>query len=228
MEDEKPSWIDAIGVLIVSFILATLALVAAGGWTWYADFLHSALPNWIQGIGTVIAIFVAGDAVRRQIRANHEVMVESQRLAAAATADQLRLQQRDFLMTFLEVIDTANFVLQGLPNTQDGAIHRWEMQRTELQRLKDSLDRMPSGIALGIGVVRARNALSFALSNLLHLADDCVVNKQPRIFDKEGQSIFGSNVATARRVCVFHLRRLSNDQEIAEMEEALAESWGLR
>lgn len=66
-EDEIPGWAAPLGATIVCFLVIVMALVAAGGWNWFAKFLESAAPNWLQAVGALVAIAAAGHFSARQV-----------------------------------------------------------------------------------------------------------------------------------------------------------------
>lgn len=73
MDEEKRSeWPEVIGAIALVCLLASLGLVAAGGWSWFAKFLESSAPAWVQALGSVGAIFIAGWAVQRSHRLQRE------------------------------------------------------------------------------------------------------------------------------------------------------------
>lgn len=67
--DEAPAWTPAVGAAILVSLFAVLALVAAGGWSWFAKFLESAAPAWVQAVGSIAAIVAAGKIAAWQFRA---------------------------------------------------------------------------------------------------------------------------------------------------------------
>lgn len=67
-KEEPPEWAAAVGTTVLILILASLALIAAGGWAWFARMLESAAPAWVQAVGSVAAIFVAVGIPMRQQR----------------------------------------------------------------------------------------------------------------------------------------------------------------
>ncbi len=75
MENRKEAWAGYAGGLILIIIFGTLALVAAGGWNWFAKFLENSAPAWVQAIGSVIAIFVSVHLVNAQ----HERVIKLDR-----------------------------------------------------------------------------------------------------------------------------------------------------
>ena len=70
--DEAPDWVQALGVAVVGSLLACIGLIAAGGWKWFAGMLESALPAWVQAVGSVAAIAATGWAVNRSHRLQRE------------------------------------------------------------------------------------------------------------------------------------------------------------
>ena len=56
----------AIGVVVLVCIFASVGLVAAGGWSWFAGFLMGTAAQWVQSVGSVAAILVGFAYVDRQ------------------------------------------------------------------------------------------------------------------------------------------------------------------
>lgn len=65
---DAPTWAVAVGVIVLLLVLCSVALIAAGGWNWFAAFLVSATPNWIQAIGSIVAIIAAGLFIKWQLK----------------------------------------------------------------------------------------------------------------------------------------------------------------
>jgi hypothetical protein len=82
--DDSPAWAPAVGAAVLVAVLAVLALVAAGGWTWFAKFLDSAAPAWVQAVGSIAAIVAAIKISSRQ----HEQTVEREERRDALTRTQ--------------------------------------------------------------------------------------------------------------------------------------------
>lgn len=70
--EKRAEWPEVIGAVALVCTLASLALIAAGGWSWFAKFLESSAPAWVQAIGSVGAIFITGWAVLRAHRLQRE------------------------------------------------------------------------------------------------------------------------------------------------------------
>lgn len=94
--DETPEWAPAIGAIALVLLLFSLALVAAGGWVWFAAFLESSAAGWVQAVGSVAAILAAAWLASWQLRRTRE---------AEAQARKERMQ------AMLEVIATLNRLL---------------------------------------------------------------------------------------------------------------------
>lgn len=86
MEAKTEGWITGVGIGVVLSIMATITLVAAGGWGWFADFLTSTAANWIQAISSAIAIFLALWLATSEDRRRHTDERLQSELAALRTA----------------------------------------------------------------------------------------------------------------------------------------------
>lgn len=88
MEEDHNWWAPAIGATILLIIFGSIALVAAGGWTWFSKFLESAAPAWVQAIGSVGAIAAAAAIFRmdKRIQAKRDADMQS-----ASTQSQCEL-----------------------------------------------------------------------------------------------------------------------------------------
>ena len=64
----KSEWAEAVGAAALVCAVASLALVAAAGWSWFAKFLESSAAAWIQAIGSIVAIVATGWGVNRTHR----------------------------------------------------------------------------------------------------------------------------------------------------------------
>lgn len=82
--DDVPGWAPAAGAAILAALLGVFALVAAGGWNWFAKFLESSLPAWVQAVGSIAAIVAAIRISSRQ----HEQMVAREERREAFTRTQ--------------------------------------------------------------------------------------------------------------------------------------------
>lgn len=56
---KKATIFAALGAVALLIILFILALVAAGGWSWFARFLESTAVLWIQAVGPLVAAGIA-------------------------------------------------------------------------------------------------------------------------------------------------------------------------
>lgn len=59
MRTDEPFWAPLIGAVLLVSLLASLALVAAGGWEWFSGFLSGQAAGWAQAIFGAIAIVAA-------------------------------------------------------------------------------------------------------------------------------------------------------------------------
>lgn len=66
--EAQPEWAEAVGAITLVCTLASLALIAAGGWDWFAKFLDTSAPAWVQGVGSVGAIIATGWGITRSHR----------------------------------------------------------------------------------------------------------------------------------------------------------------
>lgn len=79
-------WPAPVGAAVVLVLFGSLGLVAAGGWTWYARFLESSAPSWLQAVGSVGALFGVWATIRHQVlhgRFVRELEASERDLAAA-------------------------------------------------------------------------------------------------------------------------------------------------
>lgn len=67
---EKEWWAPTVGVAILLILFGSLALVAAGGWQWFAGFLSGTASNWTQAIGGILAVIAAFKVGSSQVKAN--------------------------------------------------------------------------------------------------------------------------------------------------------------
>jgi len=71
-KEGKAEWAEAVGATALVCVLGSLALIAAGGWAWFAKFLDTSAPAWVQAVGSVGAIIATGWSVRRAHRLQQE------------------------------------------------------------------------------------------------------------------------------------------------------------
>jgi len=67
--DENEWWAAPIGAAIFIALISCLVLIAAGGWDWFAFFLAGPAANWVQAIGSIVAILAAYKMGQTQIEA---------------------------------------------------------------------------------------------------------------------------------------------------------------
>lgn len=93
MGKDTPAWAAALGGFIVTGIFVMLALVAAGGWTWFRGFLENSAPAWVQAIGSVVAIgaavSIADRQHRRDVKLRRDAELEKEVLALSSIASGL-------------------------------------------------------------------------------------------------------------------------------------------
>jgi len=131
-EDEIPDWAAPLGATIVCCLVFVLALVAAGGWSWFAKFLESAAPNWLQAIGALVAIGAAGHFAARQVR---EMRVDA--------ADARRRSETERALAIWYILRRVNLVYQNAQraltsnnaNTIRSAGEQVEMMQSALRGL---------------------------------------------------------------------------------------------
>jgi hypothetical protein len=79
MRDAGEIAAEAVGMTIVLAILLTIALVAAGGWEWFASFLASSAANWVQAIGSIAALIAGASAIVWQVGRQAKLAEEARR-----------------------------------------------------------------------------------------------------------------------------------------------------
>lgn len=214
MDDRSGGWVDAVGVLVVVFIFVTIALVAAGGWPWYAKFLEGSAANWVQAIGSIAAILAAGRFVRSQIQANHAALSEAQKAAKLIDDEVRRLRKREFLTVYSNHLRAMDRILNRLPVTEEEAtLPRWTTCGAEIYRLRDSLDRLQGIEMLGVAMIRNFNTACFVLSNLTILIEHRLT--QPEPFSTAGKKKFQDAVQFLQTGCKDELIKHSTADELA-------------
>lgn len=77
MKDDKPAWAEAVGAGLLVAVIATIVLVAAGGWDWFRLFLEGSAATWFGGIGSfaaaIVALYLATRNERRQEQSAREL-----------------------------------------------------------------------------------------------------------------------------------------------------------
>jgi len=74
-QDQHEEWAVPLGVSILFLLISCLALIAAGGWKWFAEFLTTTAASWAQALLTAVAIIVTGVIARsteRKVRLKEE------------------------------------------------------------------------------------------------------------------------------------------------------------
>lgn len=90
MNDENtPPWAAIVGALIILVIVGSIALVAAGGWAWFARFLESAAPAWVQAIGSIAAILITGSLWYFDNRRREGESLQAAQLVASEISERL-------------------------------------------------------------------------------------------------------------------------------------------
>lgn len=59
MRTDEPFWAPLVGALLLVALLLSLALVSAGGWQWFSNFLSDQAASWAQAVFGAIAIIAA-------------------------------------------------------------------------------------------------------------------------------------------------------------------------
>ena len=75
-QERAPAWAEVIGGLILLALFGSIALVGAGGWSWFARFLESAAPAWVQAVGSIGAVLIAVWVSARSEKHARELEVE--------------------------------------------------------------------------------------------------------------------------------------------------------
>lgn len=89
-----------LGAFLLVTVLASLGLVAVGGWPWFARFLESAAPNWIQAGGSLLAIFVALGIAAWQRYSDREAEAMKVRVRAELASTGVLLKMNPLLGCF--------------------------------------------------------------------------------------------------------------------------------
>lgn len=127
MQTEKgPGWAETVGAVALVLLLGSLALIAAGGWTWFARFLESAAPAWVQAIGSIAAIVAAivvanrqyEQTVKRELRADarNQTQVLGVALALAERAEHALREGRGYVtrpFTREDAWETSDEMIRG-------------------------------------------------------------------------------------------------------------------
>lgn len=70
MKDDKPVWAEAVGAGLLVAVIASIVLVAAGGWDWFRLFLEGSAATWFGGLGSfaaaIVALYLATRSEKRQ------------------------------------------------------------------------------------------------------------------------------------------------------------------
>lgn len=81
MDRNEEDLLSIVGAVIVAVCLGSIALVAAGGWQWFAGFLAGQAASWAQAVFGGIAILAAYKLGRTQIRVSERQEAKKQLLA---------------------------------------------------------------------------------------------------------------------------------------------------
>jgi hypothetical protein len=93
MHEKVPGWAQALGALIVAGLCASIALVGAGGWPWFAGLLTKSAEGaaaWVQAIGSIAAILWAVWIATAENRRRAEDAIAAAQISSLAV---LRLLQ---------------------------------------------------------------------------------------------------------------------------------------
>jgi hypothetical protein len=116
--DSAPQWAIALGAVVVAMLVASIGLVAAGGWAWFSRFLESAAPAWVQAIGSIAAIAAAAWLARDDRRVR--------RMDARVAAELMLTRAEATLVHAISAITpVANHLLDGPMVQSPQALTSW-------------------------------------------------------------------------------------------------------
>lgn len=107
VQDKSPEWASVVGGLILLVLVGSIALVAAGGWNWFAKFLESAAPAWVQAVGSIGAVLIAVWVSSR-----------SERHARELEAERGRREMIERLRLVLALLANASAIIKALQNAK--------------------------------------------------------------------------------------------------------------
>jgi hypothetical protein len=128
---DTSEWAEVLGAVLVLILVLSLALVASGGWEWFATFLMSSASGWVQAIGSIAAITGAFSIANRQQKA--------QSIRDFQSARQLRRQR---LETCRAVLNRATALFDSSVETLDQP-NATKILRIELAHAEGMLASLP-------------------------------------------------------------------------------------
>lgn len=161
----------AFGAIVVLSLIASVALIAAGGWQWFKGMLESAAPAWIQAIGSVAAIFAAAEIGRRQARAASEL--EAKKKA------EIEIQKLKIVMALMaRAHGLSNDICKAFETAQFSDFDQVSpelMVDTHLALQALPVFEIPNGL-LALDVLTIGRALSVMHENWVKLRELCTSN----------------------------------------------------
>lgn len=83
--EKTPVWLIALGATTVVIVAISLTFSALGSWDQFVEFLKVSGPSWVQAVGSIVAIWVAFEVMKRE--------ANEQRARDAETSRQHRLNR---------------------------------------------------------------------------------------------------------------------------------------
>jgi hypothetical protein len=72
-------WASIFGAGLILLVFVSLALIAAGGWDWFSNFLTTSASSWVQAVGSIAAIWGAFAIANQQKVAQNAKDEETER-----------------------------------------------------------------------------------------------------------------------------------------------------
>lgn len=113
MQRDDCWWGAALGASVVVALVFVVALTAAAGWNWTAEFLGGPAASWAQAVGTVAAIVYSGHIARIHISATRR-WDERKRIEA----------ERRYLVTVIALLAVPIGASRILKDEWDPSTHR--------------------------------------------------------------------------------------------------------
>lgn len=161
--DSAPQWAIALGAIVVAMLVASIGLVAAGGWTWFSRFLESAAPAWVQAIGSIAAIAAAAWLARDDRRVR--------RMDAKVAAELMLTRAEATLVHAISAITpVASHLLEGPMVQTPNVFATWRSMEAsvDLPSQADLQVLWPLRRGLAQGLIRAFGAFNTARIALDH------------------------------------------------------------
>jgi hypothetical protein len=162
-EPDTPTWTIVLGGVVASTILI-LALTAAGGWAWVSSFLSGAAANWVQAIGSIVAIVAAWTIANRQHRR------EDERREREAAAHFANMRQTVWIATF-DTWQTLDYIATSLARRIDQYTSIGTERVEDLQATFRALALKELPAELYPDVLRVQRELSYTLLAIRQLPD---------------------------------------------------------